>query len=101
NRAGDAGMFGRDKYHGAVIWGWPQSMVLRGISRQAKLFRGDAEVQEVLARAHSELSASLKRAGKFSSSELWTWGAKGGRIQAEAFGKSSKDTDESNALQLW
>jgi len=101
DRPGDAAMFARDKYHGAVIWSWPQSMVLQGLDRQAERFKGDTEVQKVVGRAKKQLNRALKKAGGFGASELWTWTAARGGIRAEAFGKSDTHTDESNALQLW
>ncbi len=101
SRAGDAETFGPDKYHGSVIWSWPQTMLRRGLERQLARFAGDADATHLLQRAIDVLDRADAHVGNMRASELWTWTARNGAIHAEAFGHSASHSDESNAVQLW
>jgi hypothetical protein len=94
-------LFGRDRYHGTVIWSWPQVMFKKGLEQQLARFAGDAEVEKVLKHALSDLDEVRGRLGSMNASELWSWKSDGHKIVPQAFGVSKNDKTEANALQLW
>ena len=100
-RKGDAATFSRNKYHGTVVWGWPQAMMKEGLQRQKQRFSGDPEVQKVLGRALRYMNHAQKNVGPMGASEFWSWGARNKRVVAVPFGQAGKHSNESNALQLW
>lgn len=101
-RPGDQEKFAADKYHGKkAIWRWQQQMAKQGLELQLARFAGDPEVERVARRALRMLRGAERRAGRFRSSELYGWTVRNGAIEAIAFGASEKDSDESNAIQLW
>lgn len=93
--------FGRDRYHGAVVWSWQQALMAAGIVRQ--LTRTDLPVstRHRLEAARCALSAAIERSKQHRASELWTWTIRSGAIESAPFGESEKDETESNAAQLW
>ncbi|MBI2895750.1 MAG: hypothetical protein HYY06_19490 [Deltaproteobacteria bacterium] len=94
-------LFGRDRYHGAVVWSWQQAMLAAGLDRQ--LARGDlpAPMRRKLKRAQKALWGVIRAADRIRTSELWTWTARGDRIDLVPFGRDGAHDDESNAVQLW
>ncbi|HEY0686052.1 MAG TPA: hypothetical protein VGD45_27160 [Steroidobacter sp.] len=93
--------FGRDAYHGTVVWSWQQAVLAAGLSRQ--LARNDlpADLRTRLQSARSQLWASIEATNTLRTSELWTWSFENGRYRAEPFGQHNTHADESNAAQLW
>ena len=94
-----ADMFGKDRYHGAVIWSWQQALMIAGMKKQIE--RGDISdsVREKLSGALRILENSVS-AGR-QASELWTWHVENGDIGRAPFGDGASDETESNAAQLW
>jgi len=109
-------LFDRSRYHGEVVWGWPQLAVhialLRRLGRwttppprewQSFLRAGDdADVADLERRV-----AALRRSlSSMASNELWTW-----KLGPEAdgrptvlpvpYGQDAAAATESNAAQLW
>jgi hypothetical protein len=93
--------FGRNRYHGTVIWSWQQALLVAGLERQ--LERNDLTAS---ARAALEQSRALVRAAAAAgrekrAGELWSWSEARGVYRAEPFGQRQEDETESNAAQLW
>ena len=103
DRAGDAALFGKDKYHGTVVWSWPQTMMTRGLRAQLARFKGDREVTREVKRALAMLGAAQKSVAHLGASELWSFraAADGKTLEAVPFGAGENDETEGNALQLW
>lgn len=93
--------FGKDAYHGTVVWSWQQAVFAAGLSRQ--LARSDlpVNVRSQLQTAKSQLWSAIDAASALRTSELWTWSFENGRYRPEAFGQHNTHADESNAAQLW
>ena len=93
--------FGRDRYHGAVIWSWHQALLAAGIARQ--LARDDlgAPACTALLRARARLETVMDEAHSVRGSELWSWSQVDGHYVVEPFGQRAGDVTESNAAQLW
>ncbi len=93
--------FGKDAYHGTVVWSWQQAVFAAGLSRQ--LARSDlpANVRSQLQNAKSQLWSAIDATNALRTSELWTWSFESGRYRAEPFGQHNTHADESNAAQLW
>ena len=99
-RPGDYAMFGRDRYHGAVIWSWPIAVARIGLERQR------ARIKDPAARAALDGALTAVKHGEAGveavrGSELWSWSAAGGTFAPVPFGQRSSDATEANALQLW
>ena len=92
--------FGRNAYHGTVIWSWQQALAAAGLARQ--LERTDLPVATChrLQAAQGALWHAIDATRAFQSSELWSWRYAGG-YQVVPFGAGATDADESNAAQLW
>ena len=100
NRPGDTAMFGRDRYHGAVIWSWPIAVARIGLERQ----RARAKDPFAAALLDTALAATKRGEAAVESvrgAELWSWTATGGKFSPVPFGQRSSDATEANALQLW
>lgn len=93
--------FGKDAYHGTVVWSWQQAVFAAGLSRQ--LARSDlpTNVRSQLQSAKSQLWSAIDATNALRTSELWTWSFASGRYHAEPFGQHNTHADESNAAQLW
>ena len=93
--------FGRDRYHGTVIWSWQQAVLAAGIARQLARTDLTSAACEALARARERLQSAMARAHGVRGSELWSWSQNDGRYVIEPFGQRAEDVTESNAAQLW
>ncbi len=93
--------FGRDRYHGTVIWSWQQALLAAGIARQLERSDLDASACTALLRARASLESAMARAHTVRGSELWSWSQVDGRYVVEPFGQRAADVTESNAAQLW
>ena len=93
--------FGRNRYHGTVVWSWQQALLDAGLERQ--LGRADltaaarAALEEVRLRLGAAMAAGASRRG----AELWSWSEANGHYRIESFGQGQDDETESNAAQLW
>lgn len=93
--------FGKDAYHGTVVWSWQQAVFAAGLSRQLARTDLPTNVRSQLQNAKSQLWSAIDAASALRTSELWTWSFANGRYTAEAFGQHNTHADESNAAQLW
>lgn len=93
--------FGRDRYHGTVIWSWQQALLAAAIDRQ--LARDDLAEPErrSLHAACMRLHTAIGAAAGLRGSELWSWSMTGGDWRAVPFGQLEQHETESNAAQLW
>lgn len=91
--------FGKDAYHGAVIWSWQQAMLAAGLARQ--LSRDDLApaTREALKSAQAALWQVIGAAKDIRAAEHWTWRFADGAYHIARFGGGA-DT-EANAAQLW
>ncbi|UAA38710.1 hypothetical protein KIH87_18935 [Paraneptunicella aestuarii] len=94
-------LFGRDKYHGIVVWSWQQAMMLVGIERQLERDDLTKQVRAELHKTKDMLWQVVKDTEQLKSSELWSWSVQDGQYQMEAFGQRRSDITESNPAQLW
>ncbi len=98
-------MFGPDRYHGSVVWGWVVGMLELGLRRQQAYLQelagecGDA--CEELARLETLLEKLRSRIPALAAAELWSWEVRDGRLDPVAFGSRSSHATQSNPAQLW
>lgn len=93
--------FGRNAYHGTVVWSWHQALAAAGLARQAARTDLPGAVCAKVRGAQGALWQAIDASRAVQSSELWSWSVTGGRYKVEAFGARGGDADESNAAQLW
>lgn len=93
--------FGRNAYHGTVIWSWQQALAAAGLARQLTRTDLPPATRLRLRTTQACLWRAIDATRSVQSSELWSWSMANGRYRVEAFGASGKDVDESNAAQLW
>ena len=93
--------FGRNRYHGTVIWSWQQALLAAGLAHQLARTDLSASTRAALERAQAQLQAAAATAGAQRGSELWSWSENQGIYRAEPFGQRPGDETESNAAQLW
>ena len=93
--------FGRNRYHGAVVWSWQQALFAVGLDRQLRRTDLSHDARAALKRARARLGAAIGGAADVRGSELWSWSQHDGRYQVEPFGQRGEDETESNAAQLW
>ena len=93
--------FGKDRYHGAVIWSWQQALMIAGAKRQLKREDLSDAVRRKLSDALGVLETLTTAGRDHQSAELWTWAVEGGAILRSPFGDGAADETESNAAQLW
>ncbi|WP_430390616.1 hypothetical protein [Dyella sp. 20L07] len=93
--------FGKNAYHGTVVWAWQQAVMAAGLQRQ--LDRNDlpSTTRVRLTDAQTKLWRAICAADAMRTSELWSWSYANGHYQVEPFGAAGADEDESNAAQLW
>lgn len=100
----DAGVvadFGRNAYHGAVVWSWQQALMAAGLARQLQRRDLPDEVRGELQDAQKRLWKAIEATDAMRTSELWSWTYLDGRYRPVPFGQGQGDADESNAAQLW
>ncbi|HEU5061296.1 MAG TPA: hypothetical protein VFU21_32450 [Kofleriaceae bacterium] len=94
------GLFGRDRYHGAVMWSWQQAMMAAGLARQLERKDLPKEARMALVQAERDLWQVIRASDQFRTTELWSWKIEGGKFALYRLGEHEADT-ESNAAQLW
>lgn len=93
--------FGRNAYHGAVVWSWQQALMAAGLQRQLARRDLPEAARTRLRAAQSALWQAIDATRATRTSELWSWSYADGRYRVAPFGQSGGDADESNAVQLW
>jgi hypothetical protein len=93
--------FGRDRYHGTVIWSWQQALLAAGIDRQLARRDVAGPERETLQAARMRLRTAIESAVDLRGSELWSWSVEDGDWRAVPFGRQQGHETESNAAQLW
>jgi len=99
--AGVAADFGRNAYHGTVVWSWQQALMAAGLARQLQRDDLPDAVRDTLRDAQRRLWEVIDAGRATRTSELWSWSYADGRYQPVPFGQGRGDADESNAAQLW
>lgn len=93
--------FGRNAYHGAVVWSWQQALMAAGLRRQLERDDLPEAARQRLLAAQDALWHAIDATRATRTSELWSWSYADGRYRVEPFGQGGGDADESNAAQLW
>jgi hypothetical protein len=93
--------FGRNAYHGTVIWSWQQAVLAAGLERQLRRSDLDAGLKQRLLAASSRLWQVIDAGRSLRNSELWSWNYADRHFTVAPFGANAADADESNAAQLW
>jgi hypothetical protein len=95
--------FGRDRYHGCVVWSWQQALLAAGLARQLRRTDLPPTTQAQLRSAQSALWQAIDATRDAADGELWSWAfdGKSERFALEPYGPLSATADESNAIQLW
>lgn len=93
--------FGRNAYHGAVVWSWQQALMAAGLARQLERDDLPDAVRDKLHDAQRRLWQAIDATKAMRTSELWSWSYTDGRYRPVPFGQGRGDVDESNAAQLW
>lgn len=88
--------FGRDRYHGAVVWSWQLAML-----EAAFLRHHDGPSSSRWARLVRRLRAFRRAHPALAQEELWSFTPTRGELLPRAFGEAAGDATESNPLQLW
>lgn len=94
------GLFGRDRYHGAVMWSWQQAMMAAGLARQLERRELPKETRAALVQAERDLWQVIRASDQFRTNEQWSWKIDGGKFAVYRLGEYSPD-DEATAAQLW
>lgn len=94
-------MFGRDCYHGAVVWSWQQAMAVAGLARQLQRQDLPDTTRAALTQAQNTLWHCIQATREVAEGELWSWRYADGQYQVQSFGPLCVTADESNAAQLW
>ncbi len=94
------GLFGRDRYHGAVMWSWQQALMAAGLARQLERKDLPKEARMAVVQAERDLWQVIRASDQFRTGELWSWKIDGGKFAVYRLGEHEADT-ESNAAQLW
>ena len=94
-------LFGRNAYHGTVVWSWQQALFAAGLARQLERHDLPSAVRADLIKAQQTLWSAIDTARSMQNAELWSWSYEAGHYQLRPFGSSASDADESNAAQLW
>jgi hypothetical protein len=93
--------FGKNAYHGTVIWSWQQAVLAAGLERQLRRSDLSAALKQSVLAARSRLWQVIDAGRSLRNSELWSWSYDGQHFKLASFGANAADQDESNAAQLW
>lgn len=94
-------LFGRDRYHGAVVWSWQQAMVAAGLARQLERDDLPNTTRAALHCAQTTVWKAILATRDVADGELWSWAFEANRYRVQSFGPLCVTADESNAAQLW
>lgn len=98
-------MFGPDRYHGSVVWGWVVGMLELGLRRQQNYLQELAgecgEACDELSRLEVLLTELRRRIPTLATAELWTFEVRNGRLTPLTFGSRTNHAAKSNPAQLW
>jgi hypothetical protein len=107
-------LFTPHHYHGTVVWSWQQALIAAGLRRQLERSDLSERTRAVLCDAEITVWRLLRRLREMSTSELWSFQAREGKIELLPFGQhphgaphgpsarvAAGHADESNAVQLW
>jgi hypothetical protein len=94
-------LFGRNAYHGTVVWSWQQALFAAGLAHQLERRDLPAGVRADLIKAQRVLWSAIAATRSMQNAELWSWSYGAGHYQMRPFGSAAADADESNAAQLW
>ena len=94
-------LFGRDRYHGTVVWSWQQALLAAGLARQLARTDLPAATLALMRALQARLWQAIEATRDAAQGELWSWSHNGQRFQLEPYGPLSATADESNAIQLW
>lgn len=94
-------LFGRDRYHGAVVWSWQQALMAAGLARQLRRSDLEPPLRAQIGALQQQLWAAIEANREAAGGELWSWSHDGQRFRMSAYGPLSAVADESNAIQLW
>jgi len=92
--------FGRDRYHGTVMWSWQHALVAAGFERQLAREDLPEATRGELDAAQKALWQAIRRSDQLRQGENWSWRIRDGHWQVEHLGGFMAD-DEANAAQLW
>lgn len=92
--------FGKDRYHGAVIWSWQQALMAAGLARQLRRTDLAPETRADLVAAQAALWQVITATRDASVGELWSWKLEDGKFAYASLGSHRTD-DEATAAQLW
>jgi hypothetical protein len=93
--------FGKNAYHGTVIWSWQQAVLAAGLERQLRRADLSEALKQRVRAARSRLWQVIDAGRSLRNSELWSWSYDGQHFKLASFGANAADEDESNAAQLW
>lgn len=93
--------FGRNAYHGTVVWSWQQALMAAGLARQLQRDDLPEATRASLRSAQAALWDAIDATRATRTSELWSWSHADGAYRVQPFGQGTGDADESNAAQLW
>jgi hypothetical protein len=95
-------LFTPHDYHGTVVWSWQQALLATGLRRQLERADLARTARAALAELECKLWDVIDQTQRLRSLELWSWHpGVSGAPEWRAFGASSADTDEADAIQLW
>lgn len=98
--AGIRGLFGKDAYHGTVVWSWQQALFAAGLNRQLERKDLPPAVRAHLEGARKTLWQAIDAARAVKTYELWSWVYKDGRYEVAPYGAGDSGA-EADAAQLW
>jgi hypothetical protein len=93
--------FGRNRYHGTVIWSWQQALLATALGRQLERTDLTVSARAALERAQGLLQGAAAAGTAKRGAELWSWSEAKGVYRIESFGQRPGDETEANAAQLW
>ena len=93
--------FGRNRYHGTVVWSWQQALLAAGLQRQLERDDLTPSARAALEQAQTLLGKAAAAGSARRGAELWSWSEARGVYRVESFGQRQEDETEANAAQLW
>ncbi|PRW59045.1 lipo [Chlorella sorokiniana] len=96
-------------YHGEVVWGFVEAMMVEGLERQLALcdspsaptWCSDSQLVSQLRTALDRLWGTIVNNADVAFSEVWSWKYENGGYRTASLAETSATSTESNAVQLW